>query len=1334
MRKDSSRQSVIYQLCRWCISLSLLLFAHQAFALYTFPGALPPGCTGAAGVYVCTALNLQDHVQFNDTGNVTITVNGDLTFGGYTFGSAADSANVTFKANGNVYISFPTIYASIDSGIYSIFISASPAITGNLKTTSGIISAKGTINGNVSSTTGYIALNDKTTVNGNVSSTTGAIYDYNNSVVNGSVSTSSGYIYLYGNNVISSTVSCSTCQLTIYNGGNRIVGAVTVGVLDDTAGSATLAGTIYSSSITALTGNAYVGYYANVTGDVTAFNNVVIRDRANVTGNITSNNDIEIRYYSTVTGSLTTNATGSTTINVLDYATINGSISARTTGSLSTARIYLIYNTLVNGDVTSNSPYSSYVDVYSTSTLNGDLTSFGGGLSTVSIWGKVNGNVRSTSTDVADGDIYLWYNTTKVDGSLFVSGDIYNYGIVTGCAQTSKASTLFDLNNVYLYSGSSTAGTCQGTTSCSTDLTYVYRDFFVSMPPICTFNATKIASYSLDELSWNGTANEVKDTAGFTGGPFDGQGEGAPVPTSNTISPARAGTTGTCGYATFSGATNGGSAFTLDGLPVSTAAGDQTSVSFWMYWNGTNYVQPLGWRQYNLFFSDGNFGFNTGAYDIWGLSSSGLANGWHHVAAVFANGNVANSKLYIDGVLRTLGQIRSFDVNNANAYVQSTLDISGWTLDTSWRFTGGRIDEVRVYKGAMTQAQVTADFNETHLCPVYNVVPSKFNCVVVGGDASTGRLYTQLVGSPFSLDIVALKSTGAVETNYVVSGTKNVTLEFVDGSGATVCGSRPILNPAVSQSVSFSLADAGRKTISNINITKAYRDLRCRVTDANQTPSVVGCSVDDFAVRPASLSVSTTNATADSAGVSTTASPAIKAGASFNLTAASGVVGYDGTPIIDSTKLNAHSGAVHLGVLSGGFSAANATTGTAVGNAFNYSEVGYFNVGAHGVYDSTFTAVDSANGDCATGFVSAGGKQACSFGNSVATNYFGRFIPDHFAVTSGATIEGCDSGNFTYYGQDGFSTPFSLRAENTSNQITQNYIGNYAKLGLNSWANYSFNSQGAPYSPELIPSATAPTGAWVNGSATVNAKHQISRLSAMVPQSPKCSDEYNFCPFSGTRLVIYGANGVYTSGTYTNGVSCTNDVFGDPLFGTVKACYLANLPSPSTISVFARPTDSDGVTMPNTAVSTASLFRYGRLIMPNVYGSELLPLSTTIEAQYWNGKVYQRNQLDSCSVIPANTIAMGSYRNNLAACETQLSGAGTLSAGKTIANLSKPGAGNHGSVDLTINLNGATGSTCNSASPSSAGNANIPWFGNSPSARATFGLFKSPVIYMRESY
>jgi hypothetical protein len=58
-----------------------------------------------------------------------------------------------------------------------------------------------------------------------------------------------------------------------------------------------------------------------------------------------------------------------------------------------------------------------------------------------------------------------------------------------------------------------------------------------------------------------------------------------------------------------------------------------------------------------------------------------------------------------------------------------------------------------------------------------------------------------------------------------------------------------------------------------------------------------------------------------------------------------------------------------------------------------------------------------------------------------------------------------------------------------------------------------------------------------------------------------CASENSACSFSGTMQVAYGANGYYTYKTFTNGVYCDNNHFGDPVPGTVKACYTAGTPS-----------------------------------------------------------------------------------------------------------------------------------------------------------------------------
>lgn len=60
------------------------------------------------------------------------------------------------------------------------------------------------------------------------------------------------------------------------------------------------------------------------------------------------------------------------------------------------------------------------------------------------------------------------------------------------------------------------------------------------------------------------------------------------------------------------------------------------------------------------------------------------------------------------------------------------------------------------------------------------------------------------------------------------------------------------------------------------------------------------------------------------------------------------------------------------------------------------------------------------------------------------------------------------------------------------------------------------------------------------------------------PQGAQCAGENQRCSFSGTRKVYYGANGRYAVRTFTNGVDCTNAVFGDPVPGVYKYCFVEN--------------------------------------------------------------------------------------------------------------------------------------------------------------------------------
>jgi chitodextrinase len=77
--------------------------------------------------------------------------------------------------------------------------------------------------------------------------------------------------------------------------------------------------------------------------------------------------------------------------------------------------------------------------------------------------------------------------------------------------------------------------------------------------------------------------------------------------------------------------------------------------------------------------------------------------------------------------------------------------------------------------------------------------------------------------------------------------------------------------------------------------------------------------------------------------------------------------------------------------------------------------------------------------------------------------------------------------------------------------------------------------------------------------ASGNTSAQSSAISVTTSSIPTpvwvpCAGENNQCSFTGTKDVRYGAAGSYHYGTYTNGVMCSNNTFGDPAPGQYKSC------------------------------------------------------------------------------------------------------------------------------------------------------------------------------------
>ncbi|MBS0307637.1 MAG: hypothetical protein JSS58_01585, partial [Proteobacteria bacterium] len=255
-------------------------------------------------------------------------------------------------------------------------------------------------------------------------------------------------------------------------------------------------------------------------------------------------------------------------------------------------------------------------------------------------------------------------------------------------------------------------------------------------------------------------------------------------------------------------------------------------------------------------------------------------------------------------------------------------------------------------------------------------IPGRFNTFessTAPASAITGSIYTKLAGTVFSLDIVALNTA---KTAVLTGFTGAVKVELLNASNnagavdANNCNANWTTIQTLAVNPIFVAADNGRKTVS-FTENNAWREVRVRVSyPATGAATAIGCSTDNFTIRPTGFTSVTSNMT----NTGTSGTPKLRAGSdSFTLTAATGLSGYNGTPQIDNTALQAHVGAMQNGTLTGVFPAA--INGTATGtNAFTYSEVGNFRLlgslpavgdaASRGVYDNDFTNVDAASGDC----------------------------------------------------------------------------------------------------------------------------------------------------------------------------------------------------------------------------------------------------------------------------------------------------------------------------------------------------------------------------------
>jgi hypothetical protein len=94
------------------------------------------------------------------------------------------------------------------------------------------------------------------------------------------------------------------------------------------------------------------------------------------------------------------------------------------------------------------------------------------------------------------------------------------------------------------------------------------------------------------------------------------------------------------------------------------------------------------------------------------------------------------------------------------------------------------------------------------------------------------------------------------------------------------------------------------------------------------------------------------------------------------------------------------------------------------------------------------------------------------------------------------------------------------------------------------------------------------SGAVANIASSGNSGSGTSGLLVTAPAGAdgwtQCAAEGEVCTVPGARQVRYGANGSYGYKSATGSIACSNDVFGDPVWGVVKSCSYADTSTTST--------------------------------------------------------------------------------------------------------------------------------------------------------------------------
>ena len=1126
----------------------------------------------------------------------------------------------------------------------------------------------------------------------------------------------------------------ATNDMAIKSNANSITGNLVAGGRIDLGGS--LTGTLQAGGVVT------TQYATQVTGNISAGTSFTSGGGSTYGGNVTAGGDITSGSGDKFSGDVTS------TSGAIKFSssgnTVVGNVSARNA-------VLLQSGTKVAGSVTSSNDAVT-LEPSGTTVGNGisakkDVT-LGSGCKVTGSVTSTNGNVDLKSSDASvsscvtldsNKKLNLGWNAS-VGGVCCLSGGAGGTCSATGCV----------VNN----SGNAAPGACSA--------------------PV----PAPLADYRFDEVAWSGSTGEVKDSSA---GKVDGKAFGGATTALGKV----------CNAGTFNGFDKYVSVAGLSNLLSGTA-----TLSFWINTTQTGNNSP--WRApgvsgveqrggvddvfWGWINASGRIAVNKGN-TLGAQSTTSVNTGtWRHIVLT-RDQSTGETKAYVDGLLNNT---RKSDKGVVTRSFSSIGRIENSYLSSAAPFD---LDEVKVFSAVLSDAQVSAIYaNENagknwdgaaRVCPIsgphhleIQSSGSGLTCAAstltirACADAACATLYTGGVSGTLSASgtpTVNWDGTtgGATGAGFVIpSGSSSVTKNVqVATAGSVVFGiGAPTPAPTStttcnfgSPSCTFTAQTAGF-IFSNTATGNAYAFpaqvsgiasaglfLRALQTSTSNpavcTPAIIGQTT------PVNLGYACNNpSTCQPGSLATVNATAIApAGTAVNLTfdangSAPVTLRYDDvgqitynasktvTPFGGSTPVTLTGSSNAVVVAPHHFDFSNVTAGPIkAGTNFSATVTAY-----NGLATPTATpnfgkeappeqvTIDRVRykptGAGTSDGLFSGSLGAFNLGTATANNLnwsevgiidlsatlaSGSYLASGLTATgtTGATGAIGSDGSVVRFIPDHFETVVALTAG----------VPMPCPVGLICPAQYNgfvYSGQGVPLTITAKNGLSTPTTT-VNYNYSATASESFSKAVTLNAVAAVGGSAIGTTAPGGLASAVAVPASSFSAGTTTT-----------PVFPVFTFAAIPTVPT----DAYWRAFDSDSVSSlrstPSSSIEGGVKVVSGRLNIVNAYGSELLTLPMNVKAQYYNGSSWATSTTDSLST-PGGTVSAAA-----------VTGA-TLCTGLGFAATPAAVASGIGSFTLTKPSNGRCSADITLTAPSY-----LP----SVSARATFGIYKSPLIYRRENY